>query len=140
MELLHAETTGQLIELFYYVYKSLGYGFLESVYSKAMMAAGRKRGMEIERHVWIDVHFDGAIIGRYQTDLIVNNCVIVELKSASSLAPEHQAQLLNYLKATKYEVGLLFNFGPKAQYKRMVFDNARKGSLSWVSVHPRPSA
>lgn len=132
MELLHAETTGPLIDLFFYVYKSLGHGFLEGVYANAMMVAGKERGLEIEKEVRIKIHFDGAIIGIYKADLLVNKCVIAELKTASNLAPGHEAQLLNYLKATEYEVGLLFNFGPKAQYKRMVFQNSRKGNLSWI--------
>jgi GxxExxY protein len=79
------------------------------------------------------VHFDGAIIGRYEADLLINKCVIAELKTVSALTANHEAQLLNYLKATEYEVGFLFNFGPKAQYKRMVFDNKRKGNRTWLS-------
>jgi GxxExxY protein len=132
-ELKHAEITGPLIELFYQVYRSLGYGFLERVYGNAMDIAGRKVGLEMAREVPILVHFEGTVIGEYHADLVVNHAVIAELKAVKALAPEHEAQLLNYLKATRFEVGLLFNFGPKPQYKRMIYENGRKGSLSWSS-------
>jgi GxxExxY protein len=131
MDLIHAETTGPLIKLFFEVYCALGYGFLENVYANAMAVAGRKKGMDIRLNVPIRVGFEGVIIGRYQADMVVNNSVIAELKACRGLLPEHEAQLLNYLKATTYEVGILFNFGPRARYKRMVFENARKGRLDW---------
>jgi GxxExxY protein len=79
----------------------------------------------------IIVHFDDAVVGEYVADLLVNDLVIVELKAVKLLVDEHEAQLLNYLKATPYEVGLLLNFGPKPQHKRKVFDNSIKGGLSW---------
>jgi GxxExxY protein len=132
MELIHRKITGPLIDLFFYIYRTLGFGFLERVYSNAMVVAGKNRGLDIQPHVPIHVHFDGAIIGRYQADLVINKCIIAELKTVSMLTVDHEAQLLNYLKATEYEVGFLFNFGPKAQYKRMVFDNKRKGNLTWL--------
>jgi GxxExxY protein len=132
MELIHAETTGPLIDLFFHVYKTLGFGFLEKVYMNAMVAAGRKIGLDIRKKYPIRVNFEGIIVGRYEADLLVNNAVIAELKAVSALTVQHEAQLLNYLKATEYEVGILFNFGLKAQYKRMVFANSRKGSLSWI--------
>ncbi len=132
-ELKHAATTGPLIELFYHVYRSLGYGFLEGVYGKAMAISGRKLGIQMELQFPIRVHFEGSVVGKYYADLVANNAVIVELKACRELAPEHEAQLLNYLKATEYEVGLLFNFGPKPRYKRMICENSRKGSLQWVT-------
>ena len=133
MELILAEVTGPLIDLFFLVYRSLGYGFLEQVYSNAMVVAGKRLGLDIAQNVLISVNFEGVVIGRYRADLVVNNAVIAELKACRTLLPEHEAQLLNYLKATSYEVGILFNFGIKAQYKHMVFANARKGDLSWCS-------
>jgi len=133
MDLKYPETSGPLIDLFFEVYRSLGYGFLERVYANAMVLAGRELGLEIRQNVPICVSFQGSVVGRYQADLVVNNVVIAELKACKAILPEHEAQLLNYLKATKFEVGILFNFGPKPRYKRMVFDNARKGSLSWVT-------
>jgi GxxExxY protein len=126
MELKCAETTGRLIDLFYFVYRKLGHGFLEGVYSNALMISGKEIGLEIKQAQPIRVYFEGKEVGYYRPDLIVNESVIVELKACRALVPKHEAQLLNYLKATQYEVGFLFNFGPKAQYKRMVFDNKRK--------------
>jgi GxxExxY protein len=86
----------------------------------------------------IVVYYDGENVGDYRTDIVVNDVVIVELKAARELAEEHEAQLLNYLKATTIEVGLLLNFGVKAEHKRKVYDNDRKGSLSWIA--PQPAA
>jgi GxxExxY protein len=126
MELKCAKTTGLLIDLFFSVYKRLGYGFTESLYSNAMVVAGRRLGLKIEQETMIRILFEGVDIGVYKPDLIVNNAVIVELKACNMLIPEHEAQLLTYLKATSFEVGFLFNFGPKAQYKRMIYDNQRK--------------
>jgi GxxExxY protein len=131
-DLKHEEITGPLIELFYHVYRTLGYGFLEKVYAGAMIVAGQRLGLQIVDEVPIRVTFEGATVGEYHADLVVNDAVVVELKAARTLVPEHEAQLLNYLKATRYEVGFLFNFGPTPQYKRMAFDNSRKGGLSWL--------
>jgi GxxExxY protein len=131
-DLKHEEIAGPLIELLYHVYRTLGFGFLEKIYGSAMMIAGKRFGLRIVDEVPIKVAFEGIIIGNYSADLLVNDAVLVELKSARTLAPEHEAQLLNYLKATRYEVGFLFNFGPTPQYKRMAFDNSRKGNLTWL--------
>ena len=136
MELKYAETTGPLIDLFFDVYKTLGYGFLERVYGKAMTVAGPRYGLTIKPEAKIRVFFEGIEVGKYEPDLIVNDAVIVELKTCQTILKEHEAQLLNYLKATKYEVGLLLNFGPTARYKRMVMENARKGTLSWIEPAP----
>ena len=133
MELKFGDTTGPLIDLFFSVYSTLGYGFLESVYRNAMVVAGPRFGLKIRARSRIQVYFEGAVVGRYEADLLVNDVVIVELKTCQALLPQHQAQLLNYLKATEYEVGLLFNFGPVPRYKRLVFENARKGNLSWLA-------
>jgi GxxExxY protein len=128
MELICSETTGPLIDLFFAVYKKLGFGFSEPLYSNAMVVAGRKVGLKIEQEVKISIFFEGVDIGTYRPDLIVNDTVIAELKACKIIIPEHEAQLLTYLKATSFEVGFLFNFGPKAQYKRMVYENRRKES------------
>lgn len=128
--LKHAGTTELVLKAFFQVYGTLGYGFLEKVYENAMVIACRKLGLSVEHQISIVVHFDGQVIGKYDADLLVNNLVIVELKAVRLLADEHEAQLLNYLKATPYEVGLLLNFGPKPQHRRKVFDNALKGGLS----------
>ena len=92
----------------------------------------RKLGLKVVPQARIVVYYDGQEVGEYNADLLVEDAVIVELKATRTLAPENEAQLLNYVKATMYEVGLLLNFGPRPQIKRKVYDNERKGSLSWV--------
>jgi GxxExxY protein len=124
--MLHEQTTGSIINAFYQVYNTLGYGFLEKVYENAMYIELRKRGLYVEKQKPITVHYEDVRVGDYVADLIVDRTVIVELKAAEGLAPEHVAQLLNYLKATEVEVGLLLNFGPKAQFERKVFTNDKK--------------
>jgi GxxExxY protein len=131
-DLLHAATTGPLLDAFFQVYRELGYGFLERVYANALGIAARDLGLEIRQQVPIRVHYKCTLVGEYTADMVANGLVLVELKAARALADEHQAQLLNYLRATPYEVGLLLNFGPKAQYKRMVFSNTRKGNRTWL--------
>jgi GxxExxY protein len=128
----HADLTNLIIKAFYTVYNTLGYGFLERVYSQALTIELRKLGLEVVQEACVWVHYDGEVVGEYFADLIVNDAVIVELKAVKSLREEHEAQLLNYLKATLYEVGLLLNFGPRPQIKRKAFDNTRKGTLDWV--------
>jgi GxxExxY protein len=122
----HSEFTEQIIGAFYTVYSSLGYGFLENVYVKALMIELKKSRMTPRDELPIHVFYDGQLIGEYFADIVVNDLVILEVKAAKSLAAEHEAQLLNYLKATPYEVGLLLNFGPKPETKRRSFDNSRK--------------
>lgn len=122
----HSELTEKIIGAFYAVYSALGYGFLEKVYVKALIIELAKRGLNVQDELPIHVYYDGQLIGEYFADIVVNELVILEIKSAKALATEHEAQLLNYLKATPYEVGLLLNFGPKPETKRRSFDNNRK--------------
>ena len=122
----HAELTEQIIGAFYAVYSVLGYGFLENVYVKALMIELQKRGLKVRDELPIHVYYDGQLIGEYFADIVVNELVILEIKAAKALAAEHEAQLLNYLKATPYEVGLLLSFCPKPETKRRAFDNDRK--------------
>ena len=122
----HSELTEQIIGAFYTVYSTLGYGFLENIYVKALMIELNRRGIKVNDELPIQVYYLGQIIGEYYADIIVNELVILEIKAVKSLAVEHEAQLLNYLKATPYEVGLLLNFGPKPETKRRSFDNTRK--------------
>ncbi len=122
----HSDLTEQIIGAFYAVYSALGYGFLENVYVKALMIELKNRGMKADDEFQINVYYLGQQVGEYYADLIVNELVILEIKAAKHLADEHEAQLLNYLKATPYEVGLLLNFGPKPETKRRSFDNTRK--------------
>lgn len=135
----HSDLTEKIIGAFYEVYNELGYGFAEKVYENALCVALRRIGLTVEQQSPITVYFFGQVVGKYLADLLVNDKVIVELKAVQSLTAQHEAQLLNYLKATRIEVGLVLNFGPKAEFKRKVFDNARKGSLSWTAPHPATS-
>ncbi len=129
MELLHKELTDVIINAFYVVYNVLGYGFLEKVYRNALMHELIKRGHLVQYEVAIKVYYDSVVVGDYFADLIVNNLVIIELKSIESIATQHEAQLTNYLKATDIEVGLVLNFGPKPQISRRVYENSRKPHL-----------
>ncbi len=124
--MLHKEITGTIIQSFYTVYNALGYGFLEKVYENALVHELTKLGLKVRQQMPIQVYYDGISVGEYFADLAVEDCVIVELKAAESLRPEHAAQLINYLKATEIEVGLLFNFGPKPEFARKIFTNDRK--------------
>ncbi len=126
MDLKHKDITEKVIKVFYEVYNILGYGFLEKVYENAMMIELKEAGIPVVSQSKINVIFKGEIIGEYFTDILVDNKVIVEIKASKSLNVDHEAQLLNYLKATEIEVGLLLNFGPRPEVKRKAFDNKRK--------------
>jgi len=119
----HSDITDQIIKAFFTVYNSLGYGFLEKVYENAMLIELDKIGIEARSQVPVKVLYEGKEVGNYYADLLVEKMVIVELKSSEDLCEEHEAQLLNYLRATDVEVGLLLNFGKTAQIKRKVFNN-----------------
>ncbi len=124
----HAELTKGIIGVFYEVYNELGHGFLESVYENSLAIALRVKGFEVHQQVSVPVLFRGQLVGDFNADLLVNKTVILELKSCRSIVDAHIAQLLNYLKATEIEVGLLLNFGPRPEFKRVVFGNERKRS------------
>jgi len=124
--LLHTETTGKIIHSFYQVYNTLGYGFLEKVYENGLAFVLRDKGCEVHQQHPIQVYLTHYLIGQYYADLFVNNSVIVEVKAAEVIKDKHEAQLLNYLKATKIEVGLILNFGPEAKFMRKILSNARK--------------
>ncbi len=129
MSYKHSDLTEAIIAAFYDVYNALGYGFLEKVYENALVIELRKRGNKVEPQRVIQVFYDGQIVGEYLADLVVDNLVVVEIKAVRQLLPEHEAQLLNYLKATPCEVGLLLNFGPKPEIKRKVYDHELKPNL-----------
>ena len=122
----YKELTEKIIKIFYRVYNNLGYGFLEKVYENAMMIEFKKEGIFAVAQFAIKVFYEGEVIGEYYADILVDNKVIVEIKAAKHLVEENEAQLLNYLKATDIEVGLLLNFGIKPEFKRKAFDNLRK--------------
>ena len=130
----YSELTEQIIGAFYAVYSTLGYGFLEDVYVKALVIELKNRGLTPNTEQPIEVYYANQLIGKYYADVVVNDLVIVELKAVKTLIAEHEAQLLNYLKATPYEVGLLLNFGPKPETKRRSFDNSRK---EWLVAKTR---
>jgi len=126
LKYLHQDLTEKIIKAYYNVYNELGYGFLEKVYENALMIELKSLGLNCEKQKPISVSFKGYNVGEYFADIIVENKVIVELKAAEGLVEEHEAQLLNYLRATEIEVGLLFNFGKKPQFKRKIFENIYK--------------
>ncbi|NHZ85061.1 MAG: GxxExxY protein [Planctomycetia bacterium] len=121
--LKHKEITEKIISAFYAVYNELGRGFIESIYENAMVIELELRNLKVERQKKINVHYKGSLVGEFRPDIIVNDSVIIELKAISDLRPEHEAQIINYLKATKIEVGLLLNFGDKPEFKRFIFSN-----------------
>ncbi len=133
--LKHSDITEKIIGIFYDVYNELGEGFLESVYHNAMCIALNQAGLHAEHEVGLPVFFRGQIVGDFRADFIVNDCVIAELKTVRALDHSHEAQLFHYLRSTKIEVGLLLNFGPRPQFKRVAFDNTRKKSTSAVAGH-----
>lgn len=124
--MLHENITKKIIEAYYKVYNSLGYGFLEKVYENALKIELKRTNLKVDQQKNVKVFYNEFEVGDYFADLIVEDLVIVELKAAEILCEEHEAQLINYLKATNLEVGLLLNFGKKAEFKRKVFSNDRK--------------
>ena len=114
-------TTQTIIGAFYETYNALGPGFLEKVYENALMIELKERGLRAHHQCPIDVHYKGECVGEYIADIVVEDKVICEIKAVQQLRPEHEAQLLNYLKATSIKVGLLLNFGPKPEIMRRIF-------------------
>ena len=122
----HKEMTAEIINSFYKVFNTLGYGFLEKVYKNALSIELKKKGFYCERQKPITVFYDNEIVGEYYADLLINNEIIIELKACETLILEHEIQIVNYLKATKMEVGLLLNFGKKPEIKRKIYSNEFK--------------
>ena len=121
--LKHSETTEKVIGAFYAVYNELGPGFLESVYQRSMTIALQELGLKADCELPVAVWFRGQQVGDFRADLCVDDAVLLELKTARSIDPAHEAQIMHYLRATKFEVGLLLNFGPKAEFRRVILDN-----------------
>lgn len=130
--LKHRDLTEKLIRIFFDIYNELGHGFLESVYEQAFAVSLAENGIFFERQIAAPVWYHGKQIGDFRADLLVDRKVIIELKVGRAIEPAWEKQLLNYLRATEIEVGMLFNFGPSAEFKRYVFDNNKK--------NPRKSA
>jgi len=129
MKYLHSDLTKKIIRAAYDVHNELGHGFLESVYEKSLENLLKERGCKVIRQAPVPVYFKGNLVGDFRADLIVNETVIIELKAGENLHSSHEAQILNYLRATKIEIGLLINFGEKIQIKRKIFTNDRKKNL-----------
>ena len=132
--LKHSELTDKLIGIFFDIYNELGHGFLESVYEQAFSVSLGERGIFFQRQVAVPVWFHQQQIGDFRADLLVDSKVIIELKTGRSIDPAWEKQLLNYLRATNIEVGLLFNFGPKAEFNRYVSANERKNPRESVLI------
>ena len=125
-DLKHGSITDQILRVFFEVYNELGHGFLESVYHRSLVLALESTGLKVCSRVCIPVWFREHQVGQFEADLLVEDCVLLELKAARMLDSSHRAQLLNYLKATEIEVGLLLNFGERPEFKRMILDNLKK--------------
>lgn len=125
----HENITAVILKSFYKVYNTLGYGFLEKVYQNSLLLELVHQDLSVQKQRQINVFYLGQQVGEYYADLIVNDVVIIELKAHECIIEEHENQLINYLKATEIEVGLLLNFGPKPEFKRKVFENQRKRML-----------
>src|SRR5882757_7554650 len=117
----HGDITELIIKAFYNVYNKLGYGFLEKVYENALAIECKKLGLTCLIQSPIQVLYDNEQVGFYIADIIINGLIIVEVKTVSAILHEHEIQLVNYLKATDIEVGILLNFGKKPEFKRKVF-------------------
>jgi len=123
MEYKHKDITEKIIKAFYNVYNTLGYGFLEKVYENAIYNELTEMGVQTQKQYPIEVYYKDNKVGQYFADLIIEETVIVELKAADTICEEHELQLINYLKATEIEIGILLNFGKKPQFKRKIFSN-----------------
>lgn len=128
--LKHSDLTDKIIKAYYDVYNQLGYGFLEKVYENALLIELRKKGLFCVAQLPIEVFYEEQKVGQYFADILVEDSVILEIKAAESLVEEHEAQLINYLKATELEIGLLLNFGKKPEFKRKIFSNENKISVN----------
>jgi GxxExxY protein len=130
----HSELTGKILGAFFQLHKELGFGFSEKIYESALEVLLTELGLIVERQKDICIYYHGKVVGEYKADRIVDGVVLLEIKSVEKLIDAHDAQLLKYLKATELEVGFLLNFGRQAEFHRKIYDNPRKGSLSWAKL------
>ena len=139
----HDALTERVIGVFYDVYNELGYGFLESVYREAMRLALTQVGLGVKTEVPVPVRFRGVVVGIFRADLIVDDCLLVELKAVEQMVRQHESQTMHYLRATSIEVALLMNFGAQPRFKRFVMDNEWKKpkheSVESVTIGVEPS-
>ena len=129
MELLHQDLSKKIIDIYYKVYNELGYGFLERVYQNAMYYELKSQGFTCETEKQIVVYYEGVMVGDYRSDIVVENKILLEIKAAETLVYAHEIQLINYLRCTEIEVGLLLNFGKEAKFVRKMYTNDRKKHL-----------
>jgi GxxExxY protein len=122
----YSELTDAVIGVFYDVYNELGFGFLESVYRNSLRLPLIEKGLSVEQEVPVSVFFRGQNVGDFRADLVVNSAILLELKTAERIIPAHESQVLNYLRSTALEIGLILNFGPRPQVRRLLLDNSRK--------------
>ena len=125
-DLLHRNLSDTILKIYFEVYNELGYGFLEKVYQNAMYFELKSQGYKVEAQKQIKVYYKSQLVGDYFADLLIDDSIILELKACECLKDEHKAQLLNYLKATEVEIGLLLNFGTTPEFKRSIYTNDRK--------------
>jgi GxxExxY protein len=124
--LLERQTTERIIAAYYAVYRTLGFGFVESVYTNALVVSLQQKGLRVRREVPIEVLYEGVTVGNFRCDLLVEDSVIVEVKAARPSCDADEVQLLNYLRATRLEIGMLLYFGQRARFRRFVYSNSRK--------------
>lgn len=124
--MLYSDKTEKIIQAFYKVYNKLGFGFLEKVYQNALLIELRKIGFDCKSEYPITVFYDVFEVGYYKADILVDNCIIIEVKASEGLTEEYEFQLINYLKATELEIGLLLNFGKNPEFRRKIFTNDKK--------------
>lgn len=132
----HSELTDIIIGVFYDVYNELGFGFLESVYRKAMQFALEDKGLSVQSEAAIAVFFRGRNVGDFRADLVVNGCILLELKTADRIIPAHEAQAMNYLRGSSLELALVLNFGPKPAMRRLILETARGHARAQRSGSP----
>ncbi len=135
----HSELTALILKAFYKVYNTLGHGFLEKVYERAMMIELRKMGLNCKSQSPVRVYYEEEEVGLYNSDIFIEEVIITEIKASTTLCEADEAQLTNYLKATNVEVGILLNFGKKPQFKRKVFSNESKKNLPPMIDDPNQS-
>lgn len=134
MKYPYQNLTHRIIKSFYTVYNDLGYGFLEKVYERAMLVELRNQGLVAMAQSPFVIRYRGEFVGRYLADIVVEDKVILEIKAVESLTDGHEAQLLNYLKETNIEIGLLMNFGKSPKILRRIYTNDRKNNPRHPSV------
>jgi GxxExxY protein len=129
LALMHGDVTREIIGAFYQIYSALGYGFVEAIYQRSLPVALAQRGVKAVREVRMTVTFLDTVVGDYRADLVVEGKVIVETKTAERILPVHEMQLVNYLRATGINVGLILNFGPRPTFRRMFLSSPQEGSV-----------